>query len=382
MFMLFIGFMLCISIWEISVRENRPLPESYYKAFSSDDPSDVTVTAHSTPNTAAYHIRKQHSWLPKDQQWQYHNITPNNDKTNLIDLNDFDFLINQPDCSANVTNNNHNSNNHTTAAQPINAQRPIVLILVHSAPKNVNKRNVIRQTWGQYDPRARLYFLLGAVKSTAAQAKLRQENLQYNDIIQGNFIDSYRNMTYKHIMALKWFVYNCRHVNYLLKTDDDVFVNTPLLYDFLNGRTTDDHSYLFCRKVEGSRIKRTYRSKWRVSTKEYTGWYYPPYCPGYSIIYSHDVVNQLYREAQQTPYFWIDDVHVTGTLAHNLNMTITSVGKYYMDWKQRDNVLNGNLDFTQPKPIFLFTAPNLLEKQIRSLWQVTINSPLPGKSLE
>jgi hypothetical protein len=36
-------------------------------------------------------------------------------------------------------------------------------------------------------------------------------------------------MTYKHIMALKWVVYFCPGVRYVLKTDDDTFVNTPVL---------------------------------------------------------------------------------------------------------------------------------------------------------
>jgi hypothetical protein len=36
-------------------------------------------------------------------------------------------------------------------------------------------------------------------------------------------------MTYKHIMALKWALYYCPRVRYVLKSDDDTFVNTPVL---------------------------------------------------------------------------------------------------------------------------------------------------------
>lgn len=363
MFMLFIGFMVCISIWEISVRENKVTTESHYR-FENDDSNGITAPVDSAMDSAEHQLNHT---LIRQRQKHRRIPAPNIDKHILIDLHDFDYLINQPKCLSNASNDHDKKSTE---------ERPIVLILIHSAPKNFNKRNVIRETWGQNDSRAHLYFLLGAVKTAAAQAKIQHEHLQYNDIIQGNFIDSYRNMTYKHIMALKWFVYNCQHVKYLLKTDDDVFVNTPALYQFLSSNSSNDHSYLFCHRLDASRIKRSYRSKWRVSTKEYPGWYYPPYCPGFSIIYSNDVVYQLYREAQQTPYFWIDDVHVTGTLAHNLNLNITSVGEFYMDCKQRDNVFNGNLEFIQIKPMFLFTEPNLLEKQIRDLWQITIKSLL------
>lgn len=61
------------------------------------------------------------------------------------------------------------------------------------------------------------------------QVSLESENDRYHDILQGSFKDTYRNMTYKHIMALKWVLYYCPEVRYVLKSDDDTFVNTPVL---------------------------------------------------------------------------------------------------------------------------------------------------------
>lgn len=363
--MLFVGFMLCVSIWEISVRESKTVPDSYhYRTYGNDGFNAATPYLRPTAPVA----EPLANVSPSQQHHQPHNITADNDESILIDLNGFGYLINQPKCPARLCGDS----DKVACANG----SPIVLILVHSAPKNAHKRNVIRETWGQHDARARLYFLLGAVGTAPAQAKLQRENQQYNDIIQGNFIDSYRNITYKHIMALKWFVYNCQHVKYLLKTDDDVFVNTPAMYGFLSGGGVGGkHSFLFCRRLEGSRIKRTYRSKWRVSTKELAGWYYPPYCPGFSVVYSADVVHRLYREAQQTPYFWIDDVHVTGTLVQQLKINITSLGDYYMDREQRDRLFEGHSQATPSQmPMFLFTTPDLFEHQIRALWQMANQS--------
>lgn len=65
--------------------------------------------------------------------------------------------------------------------------------------------------------------------SFGLQVSLESENDQYHDILQGSFKDTYRNMTYKHIMALKWVLYYCPGVRYVLKSDDDTFVNTPVL---------------------------------------------------------------------------------------------------------------------------------------------------------
>lgn len=74
-------------------------------------------------------------------------------------------------------------------------------------------------------------------------------------------------------------------------------------------------------------VKRSYRSKWRVSYKEYPHRRYPTYCNGWAIIYSPDVIYKLYTEAQVTPFFWIDDVHFTGTIAVKQNITQTDISK-------------------------------------------------------
>lgn len=338
-----VGLMLCISVWRISLQE----PNIEYTSF---EPIDIASIQAQSNNSSV--DNGQHTPIPPRQ-----NQMPNDDQHSLIDVTNFDYIINQAECI-----------DHTGSPTE-HSQLPFVLILIHSAPLNWHKRNVIRYTWGQHDSRARIFFLLGAVNTTAQQLRLRQENEMFQDIIQGNFMDAYRNMTYKHVMALKWFTYNCPKLKYLVKTDDDVFINTPALYEYLEN-LGDRQDFLFCSAIVGARIKRSYRSKWRVSPKEFTGWYYPPYCPGYSIIYSADVVFRLYKEAQRTRYFWIDDVHVTGTLAQKTNISITAPGKYYMDEVQRDSIFNHISNLEEPK--FLFTAPNLVEAQIRKLWNLVL----------
>lgn len=118
--------------------------------------------------------------------------------------------------------------------------------------------------------------------------------------VQGNFHDAYRNMTYKHVMALKYAAYHCPRARYVLKTDDDVFVNMPTVMAFLS---VDLSAYgarhlLLCQPTYGSKVKRSYRSKWRVSWWEFPHSTYPTYCPGWAVLYSPDVVFSLYREAQ------------------------------------------------------------------------------------
>jgi hypothetical protein len=81
---------------------------------------------------------------------------------------------------------------------------PLFVVLVHSAPRNDYNRRMIRQTWGREAP---VYFMLGESSSSAASRLIDEESKRYGDIVQGSFLDSYRNMTYKHVMGLKWAAY-------------------------------------------------------------------------------------------------------------------------------------------------------------------------------
>ncbi|XP_037939428.1 lactosylceramide 1,3-N-acetyl-beta-D-glucosaminyltransferase [Teleopsis dalmanni] len=313
-------------------------------------------------------------------------LLPENDLVQLIDLQNFSYLITQPACNANVE----------------------ALILIHSAPLNYEKRAVIRETWASvakthYTP-VRIIFLLGAVEDHALQIDLEMESARHGDIVQGTFVDNYRNMTYKHVMAFKWFLYNCAQAQILIKVDDDVYVNTPLLLRYIqdskqNLSTEDVNKFmntkrnindtsaansksdtneklfnaaeelfhqpknlLFCERYTGAKVKRTFRSKWRVSYKDYANRYYPPYCPGYAIIYSRDVAYRLYTIAQQSKYFWIDDVHITGILSQKANITITTLKRY---------VLYANkTDFSEAE--YIFSWHNISTEQVRELWRLHV----------
>lgn len=111
---------------------------------------------------------------------------PLNDKSRLIDLEDFQFTMNHDTC---------------------NKTKPFLIMLIHSAPCNKNKRNVIRETWGRQTSSTATFFLVGLSEKYGTE--LKEEDAQYKDLIQGNFLDVYRNITYKHVMALKWTVYHC-----------------------------------------------------------------------------------------------------------------------------------------------------------------------------
>jgi len=59
-------------------------------------------------------------------------------------------------------------------------------------------------------PEVRLAFIFGRLSSVrGAEEALNVESGRYGDIVQGNFVDSYRNLTLKSLTDLDWVVDHC-----------------------------------------------------------------------------------------------------------------------------------------------------------------------------
>ncbi|XP_015120459.1 beta-1,3-galactosyltransferase 5 isoform X1 [Diachasma alloeum] len=276
------------------------------------------------------------------------NELPSSDETTLIDMTNFRFIINHDPC---------------------NRTQPLLLTLIHSAPGNYAKRHVVRETWGKHTSEMIVLFFIGVTDQY--RGDIIEEDRKYGDIIQGNFLDAYRNMTYKHVMALKWATYHCPSAKYILKLDDDVFVNIPAMVDFLKRGLSPwgARRLILCDPLSTATVKRSWRSKWRVSPQEYPGRHYPAYCAGWAILYSPDSVFLLYREAQRQPYFWIDDVHITGTVAGKVNLTHSSIHSLVLSSDDMMQLLND----PDSRQEFLFGPPNLGEDHIKALHRLTVS---------
>lgn len=280
--------------------------------------------------------------------------SPVDDFHQLIDLTTFQFLLNVESCN--------------------NTEMPTLLVLIHSAAQNLEKRNTIRETWGSYlRDKIKIVFLLGKIDNLNAQSKLLQEQYINNDLVQGNFVDKYRNITYKHVMAFKWVKYYCTDVNFILKTDDDVFINMPNLLKFLPALPTS--RLIFCDVMKQARAKRTWRSKWRVAYDEYAARVYPDYCAGWAILYTGDVALTLYDTAQKDrSYFWVDDVHVTGVVAQKAQIKHLPSDNWILEDKVSQKILLNNKWPNIYSPSKYLLGPyNTTPDTIRSLWNILIN---------
>lgn len=126
-----------------------------------------------------------------------------------------------------------------------------ILVYVHSGPSNYQRRMVMRETWATRTlfPDLRIVFMVGQTLDKNVMKAIEYENEMYRDIVQEDFIDSYKNLTYKGVMALKWIATYCPKATYVLKVDDDIVVNTFTLINhlkFLDKHTPNRRNTILC----------------------------------------------------------------------------------------------------------------------------------------
>lgn len=84
-------------------------------------------------------------------------------------------------------------------------------------------------------------------------------------MLKEDFVDTYHNLTYKGIAALRWIDTYCSHATFVLKTDDDIFVNMFSLVRFLKKiarETPRPNGLLMCCVWNGMPVQRS--GKWKV----------------------------------------------------------------------------------------------------------------------
>ena len=216
-----------------------------------------------------------------------------------------------------------------------------VLITVCSAVENIDRRKAIRSTWGDTvlltASGVRLVFVVARTDPVRSppgiERRVIAEHRRKGDVVQADFIDNYVNLTSKTVAALRWATRACPLVRYVMKSDDDVYVDVAALTRRLEEeRTTqistfgvDDDSanaFIIGQVVDSARPVRDRRSKWYTSTSIYPAEFYPPYTSGTGYVLGASVVQRLIAlldiKTGITRPFWLEDVFITGMLAASL----------------------------------------------------------------
>ncbi|XP_015236434.1 PREDICTED: N-acetyllactosaminide beta-1,3-N-acetylglucosaminyltransferase 2 isoform X2 [Cyprinodon variegatus] len=204
---------------------------------------------------------------------------------------------------------------------------PFLLLVVKSLIPHFDRRQAIRQTWGQAGTLAnrpvRTVFLLGSASSEDnfpnLQGMLDHEAKLHQDLLQWDYRDTFFNLTLKEVLFLQWFTKHCPQARYVLKGDDDVFVNTFRIIDYLKGLSEGKAKDLFIGDVIiNAGPHRDKKLKYFVPESVFVG-QYPPYAGGGGYMFSGNLAIRLCNISQQVVLYPIDDVY-TGMCLKKLGL--------------------------------------------------------------
>ena len=106
-------------------------------------------------------------------------------------------------------------------------------------------------------------------------------------------------------------------VSYVMKTDDDMYINIQQLYELV-ARNTVPHlltGALIC----GAKPIRDPHNKWHAPHYMFQGHVYPDYVSGTGYLMSYSTAMILFKMSLTVPAFHLEDVYITGILPSKLS---------------------------------------------------------------
>lgn len=255
-----------------------------------------------------------------------------------------------------------------------------LLILIQSLPSNFNLRRAVRETWAAtnvlHGVNIQRVFLLGSTdKNEMHQLRINSEQAAHGDIVQGRFKDSTTNTTIKAVMGLEWVNRHCPQTRFVLKADDNVFVNIfAVMEQVLAGFESNATRTFLCHTIPAntSAIERNPKHKWYVAPdllKDRLHW--PTYCLGYFVLLTPDIVPALYEASFNATYVYVEDAFVYGILPEKEGSDIFSWQDLQQNLTQNaNNLLQQYSDLK--RPLTFVAGPVRNENDMNKLWRATL----------
>lgn len=209
-----------------------------------------------------------------------------------------------------------------------------LLILIPSpSHQNSDLRQAIRETWGHWALRQdiALGFFLGTMphKNSTLLEKLVGESEQYNDLIISNCVDTYDNLTLKSLSILEWTQTFCSEAKYLLKTDDDTWVNMLTIFQVIQQIEGDNGLKIYGNATIDAEPYRDTDSKFYLSRKQYPDEKFPTYFQT-SYLIPVKLVKTFYEMGLQTGFLRMEDVFLTGVVAERVGVERVDIKDFLM----------------------------------------------------
>ncbi|ESO96732.1 hypothetical protein LOTGIDRAFT_143702 [Lottia gigantea] len=205
-------------------------------------------------------------------------------------------------------------------------QPPYLTILVFSIAECIDKRQVIRETWGNVNhypekmKRFKVLFLLFKRPSIILNDKVKSEGEMYKDILLFDFTESYFHSMYKIMSGYIWIQEHCPGTQFIAKADDDVLLDIVMLLNKLYQNMDKKDEAIFGSSVKFGHTKRF--GKHPVSYKAYPFIMYPRYCIGPLYVMSSEMAFRTIHPSSRLTFVWPEDVFLTGIVREVLKFNI------------------------------------------------------------
>jgi hypothetical protein len=223
--------------------------------------------------------------------------------------------------------------------------QPIVVGVLSGATLS-DRRNYIRSTWAYR--KNNVFFVVGGDWNAIAR-----EYKRYNDILwidkEEVYITETSVLTFKTESFLSIFYRRLMKTNskveYLLKTDDDSYVNMQELESVLLSKSSYDDPIDYWGKCHNEAWKPhrnhdiPWQKKWYISYETYPEPEYPPYCQGAGIALSRNFLECAIDQGhvENVRYMPNEDVAV-GMLAQRCGISVVNDDRVWIRWDQEDGV--------------------------------------------
>lgn len=218
--------------------------------------------------------------------------------------------------------------------------------MISSSPhkgKHTDLREAIRRTWGfceglsvhkgeyndaiksQKNISCKVFFYMGRSRAVGRDASNIAELKKYQDLVIGDFIDSYHNMTRKMMFGLNW-AFQKFNPQFVLKADDDVYINVPQLINLVNTKYAHIEN-LYGGHVYYASVIRDETHRHYLTRDEYPNDWYPPYNKGAQLIISGHLLGKLLTMSTRMKRFQIDDAYL-GILMNHIGVLPVKVKEF------------------------------------------------------
>ncbi|XP_056426502.1 beta-1,3-galactosyltransferase 2-like [Hyla sarda] len=257
----------------------------------------------------------------------------------------YNFILNQPDKCKNRT--------------------PFLVLMVLVESQDIMSRHTIRETWGNeslYDVDVVRVFLVGQPVHIPDQTQLllEEEKEVFGDIIQQDFMDTYYNLTLKTLLGIEWVTKFCPSASYVMKIDNDMFVNVDyLVHQLLRPDLPVLQNYFTGFIVFNGSPYRDASSKWYLPKEVYPNDTFPPYCAGPGYVFSVDMAQKIYDVSQNIRVIPMEDVFM-GVCLYELRIPPT---------KPPPGIFNGlRIDYDLCTFKKVVTVHKYKREELKTLW--------------